>query len=316
MKNIGIIGVGYWGRNYVNVFGGMDDVDLGWVCNRRNRVLDVELPDETKFCCDYRDVLSDELVDAVVVSTPFESHYQIVKDALMADKDVLVEKPMTYSSDEALELCKLARERSRVLMVGHIFLYNEAIDEVKGMVDGGDLGNLLYFESRRMGTVNNRGDYNAMWCLAPHDVSIVNHLVGELPVSVYAEGKGWIEEGVEDITHMKLRFANGVVADIFSGWAYPKKVRKSVIVGDKGIAMFDDMAEHKVETFDAEGRGPLRSLDCSDGKSPLERQCEDFVSCIEKRDRPLSSGVNGYENVRVLEAAQKSLVSGKTIYLD
>lgn len=314
MIQVGLIGAGYWGGNYIKTIRGMREAQLRWVCNRYNRIEKKDLPFGSKFTRNYRDILGDKSTDAVIVSTPPETHYQITKDALNAGKDVLVEKPMTYSSEEAIELSELAREKHRVLMVGHIFLYNQAIIDLKEMVDRGDLGNLLYLESRRMG-IANRTEANAMWCLAPHDVSIANYLLGgKLPISVSASGKSWREEGVEDFVHLELDYENDVRADISSCWAYPKKVRRLVLFGTKNVAVFDDMAQNKIEIFEPSGKMPIESKGF-DGISPLERQCAHFFECVKTREEPLTGGREGYENVRILEAGQKSLKSGETILL-
>ena len=297
MIKVGLIGAGYWGGNYIKTIEGMSNAKLSWVYNRQNQIPVNKLPHDSKFTTDYGDILRDGSTSAVIIATPPETHYKIAKDALRAGKDVLVEKPMTYSSNEALELSELAKKKSRILMVGHIFLYNQAMEGLKKMIDRGDLGNLLYLEFRRMGMAK-RTETNAMWCLAPHDVSIANHLLGEIPKSVSATGESWIKQGVEDITHLELEYGGGAKADISSAWIYPEKIRKIILVGTKKMAVFDDLAQNQVETFELTREGPVESFRF-EGISPLERQCAHFFDCVKTRKESLTSGQRGYENVRI-----------------
>jgi len=267
-------------------------------------------------------------VDAVVVSTPASTHYEMVKECLEYGKDVLVEKPFTLSSRDAEELVVLARKKERVLMVGHTFIYNPAFCELKRLASSGDLGGIYYLHFSRTGLGPIRKDVNVMWDLAPHDLSMLLHLVEEMPVRVSARGQSYLQEGIEDVVFMTLDLPNGVLAGVHASWLDPYKIREVTVVGSKKMAVFDDV--EKLETLKIFDKGVERSgekiyagygefqLSVRDGDiripkiepgEPLKNQCKHFLECITKRKEPITGGEEGLKVVQILEAAQKSLGS-------
>ena len=235
----------------------------------------------------------------MIISTPPKTHYEIAKIALENEKDVLVEKPMTLSSKKALKLMEIAKKKSKILMVGNIFLYNPGIIYLKESIEKGEFGELSYFNSRRLGSdLPDRG-ISLMWNLASHDISIINHLSGKLPLEVLANSS-------QESISLNLQYEDGLRAEIKVDGTKSKKIRNLLTVGKEKFSTFEDtLEEDKLKIFDLEKMTahfpPLEKT------SPLEKQCLHFLDCIEKRKDPLTNGKNGYEGVKILEAAQKSL---------
>ena len=313
MINIGIIGCGYWGENYLNTIENIEKLSLCWIYNKHNEIPDHKLPAKVRFTKNYQDILDDRKIDAVIISTPPGTHYRIAKDALEAGKDVLLEKPFTTDSEEALSLLKLAALKKRILMVGHVFLYNPAIRELKKIVENKELGRLHYFYCRRTGLGPVRMDINAMWNLAPHDISIVNYLLdGQLPRTVIANGVSFLSPGVEDVVDLVLEYENNLKAFIHVGWSEPQKSRETIVVGDKKKAVIEDTARNPLAIFDSDELSQV-SHPRLEKTMPLENQCLHFLECIETGKQPLTNAYTGYTNVKILECAQESLKTGETV---
>jgi UDP-2-acetamido-3-amino-2,3-dideoxy-glucuronate N-acetyltransferase len=315
MTRLGLIGCGDWGKNYVQTIKQIDGMQLSWIYNRQNIIPENKLPIGSRFTCDYHSILEDDETKAVIISTPPKTHYQIAKDALEAGKDVLVEKPMTSDSDEALELFNFAREKSRILMVGHIFLYSPAIIEVKKRIKKNEFGDLYYIESRRMGMGPVRSDISAMWNLAPHDISIINHLTGNIPTSVNARGFSFLTKGIEDVADLTLQYDNNIRGNISVSWLHPHKIRETILVGKERMAVFDDTAKNKLKLYDPSSPSNTHTPRLHEA-SPLENQCRHFLECIETRRQPLTNGYDGYVNVKILEAAQRSIETKREIEIE
>ena len=311
---IGLIGGGHWGKNYVRTIEKIKGLELGWIYNKHNEP-GYAIPKGSKFTKNYRDILEDNETRAVVISTPEKTHYQIAKEALEAGKDVLVEKSMTCSSKDALELIEIAKKNSRILMVGHIFLYNPGIIELKKRIQDGELGDLFYFYSKRTGIIQNKPDINVLWYLAPHDISIINYLTNKLPKSVAARGACFLNKGVEDVVDLVLNYENNVHGFVHVSWIEPKKIRETSVIGSKKMAVFDDMTNDKLKIFDSSNPEDFYSPKL-DSTSPLEKQCIQFLASIKTRKQPLTNGQNGYEVVRILECAQKSLETSREIRIN
>ena len=341
MINVSVIGSGYWGPNLIRNFAELDIAELKGVCDLREDRLDAiskRYPTIT-VTTNYKEVLADTGVDAVVLATPAETHYSLAKEALLNDKHVMVEKPLALKTSECKELIVLAAEKSKVLMVGHTFIYNNAVNFLKNCIDSGELGKVFYLYSQRLNLGRIRQDINAMWNFAPHDVSIILHLLNEKPISISAKGLTYIQKGIEDVVFMNLDFPNGISAHIHVSWLDPQKVRKITVVGDKKMIIYDDVsADAKIQIYDkgitkipnsdsprdfdtfGEFQLLLRSGDVHipslKFREPIANECAHFVECIMEGRTPLSDGVAGLEVVRILEAAQRSLdTNGTTVEL-
>jgi len=274
------------------------------------------------------DVLNDPTVDAVVICTPTTTHYALARAALEAGKHVLVEKPITTRSDQAEELCRLAEAKQRVLLVGHIFLYNAAVRFVKRILDAGDLGRVYYISMERTNLGPIRVDVNAAWDLAAHDIAIVDHWLGGSARSVSATGGTWINAGIEDAVFATLRYPNGMLVNLHASWLNPKKAREITVVGDRRMLTVDDMNLSEpvriydkqvtdaqvrpgfVDTF-ASFRASVRDGDITiprvSSGEPLQVECEHFLDCITTGEPPLTGGPSGVRVVRTLEAITRSI---------
>lgn len=321
------IGYGYWGPNLARNFYQLPDVELALVVDantetlRRVRTL---YPCRTAPSAD--DALADPLIDAVAIATPARSHFALVQQALLAGKHVFVEKPLAMSTAEARTLVDLAAARRRVLMVGHVFEYNPAVRYIKEMIGAGELGDIYYLYSRRVNLGRVQSDVNALWSIAPHDISIALYLLDQLPEAVSCHGASCLNGEVEDVIFLTLHFPGNVLCHIHVSWLDPSKVREMTVVGSRKMVVYDDVsAEGKVRLYDkgvyrkgdpiyGEFQYKLHSGDILipriDMQEPLMLECAHFVSCIRNRQTPQTDGVNGLRVVSVLEAAQRSLAAG------
>ena len=311
MVGVSLIGCGYWGRNYIKTLLDTEGVKLRWLYNKYED-LEIDLPKGAKFTKNYNLILEDKETDAVILATPPKTHFDIAKKFLENGKDVLVEKPVTCDSNLALKLHKIAEKNSRVLMVGHIFLYNPAIRVLKEIINGGreGLGKILYFYSRRVSLGPIREDISSMWNLAPHDISIINFLTEKVPKRISARGACFLKEGIEDVVDLNLEYDNGISAFVHVGWLEPLKRRDLIIIGDKKTAYFDDTVPNKIRVFEGLEE---KNIKIYQKKSPLKQECLHFLECVRERKKPLTDGYNGYVITKILEFAEKSLKnSGET----
>lgn len=326
-SGIGVIGCGYWGINYVRVFTELPRARMVRAADQRSdrlQLLKQRFPSLVT-CDDYQSVLTDPAIDAVVVATPATQHYAVVKECLLHGKHVLVEKPMTTRVDHAEELVSLAKGQGVNLMVGYTFLYNGGIRKVKSLLDSDDFGEVYYLYATRTNLGPLREDVSAIWDLAPHDISIFDYLLNQVPVQVSAIGARPLRNNREDVGFITLTYANGVVAHIHVSWADPQKVRQVVIVGSRKRIVFDDVnTMEQVRVFE-KGVAPAEAEANSFGEysylvrdgdvispkieasEPLKNQCVHFLDVIEGRAAPLSDGTKGLEVARVMAAVEKSL---------
>ena len=270
------------------------------------------------------DIFNDKRLDAIVVATPVFTHFELAKKALQDGKHVLVEKPMTHSVETSLSLIKLAKEKNRMLMVGHTFEYTAAVNKVKEIIDSGDLGEPLYISSTRLNLGLFQPDINVSWDLAPHDISIITYLLGDVPVSVNCQGKSHYKKEIEDVATITMNYANGIIAFIHISWLDPNKIRKTTIVGSKKMLVYDDVeTQEKIKIYDKGVDAPpyydtyayfqfsYRYGDIYsprlDDYEPLKEQSKHFLECIENGLRPRSCGHSGLRVVSILEAASQSL---------
>lgn len=318
---VAVIGCGRWGKNLVRNFNELGA--LSHVCDLSAPALDaldgIGVKTSTKWARNYQEFLDNPSIDGVAIATPSETHYKIAKEFLLAGKDVLVEKPMALSVDEGIELVALAREKNQVLLVGHLLEYHPAVRHLKKIVDAGELGDIHYISSTRLdfGYVQQGSD--VLWTFAPHDIDTILLLLEREPVSVTTTGGDYINSGAVDVSMSTLDFGEGLKALLFFSWLHPYKERKLVVIGDKGMAVFDDVGKDKLTLYPnvvawRQGR-PVTKME--DGKvietnaaEPLRLECQDFIHCITSRSRPQVSTERATQVLRLLVACQESAHSG------
>lgn len=324
--NVGVVGCGYWGPNLIRNFRSLPGCHLKMMCDLSQARLNAlkslysDVMPETNF--DH--MLNGVGLDAVAVATSVKSHFAMAKAALLAGKHVMIEKPMAASAAECEELNDIARKKGLVLMVGHTFLYSPAVNKIKEIVDNGDLGEIRYVCARRLNLGLYQKDINVAWDLAPHDISIILHLLQRTPESVNCSGSAHITPGIEDVTAMTLNFSKSCSAIIHSSWLDPRKVREMTIVGSKRMILYDDVAPlEKVRIYDARVERPPHYDTFAEfqyayhygdvfspylkQEEPLKTECTHFLDCIRESRPPLSCGERGLELVKILEASSASL---------
>ena len=323
--SIAVVGVGGWGKNLARNYGQIHESRLRYLCDLdANRLQEMQLAHGSeKITTNFDDLLEDDELDAIVIATTGPSHYELCKKALGAGKDVYVEKPFVLSTDHATELVALADESDRVLMVGHLLEYHPVVQQLKKMIDAGELGDIRYIYSQRLNLGTVRADENALWNFAPHDISVILYLLGKSPTDVSARGQSYLQQGVEDVVFLGLNFGDQSMGHVHVSWLDPHKTRRITIVGSKRMAVFDDLEPNeKLKIYDkgaevntdydtfAEYVG-LRFGDITIPYvrvgEPLRIECEHFLECVRTRNAPLSDGLDGLRVIRVLEAANASL---------
>lgn len=337
---IGVIGCGYWGPNLLRNFAENERAALRWACDvdaRRLESVGRRYPAARTAAAPAR-LFSDPELEAVVIATPVSTHFDFARRALEAGKHVLVEKPFTASVREAEELIELAEARGLVLMVDHTFIYTGAVRKIKEIVAAGDLGDLLYFDSIRINLGLFQRDINVVWDLAPHDLAIMDYILDRRPLSLTATGSCHVERGIENIAYVMLRFPEEFIAHFHFNWLSPVKIRRTLIAGSKKMVVYDDIEPtEKVRVYDkgvlitraeevADKEAAYRTLVSYrtgdvwvpklDSTEALYYVCDEFLSAIEERRRPLTDGQSGLRVVRLLEAAQQSISqNGRVIEL-
>jgi predicted dehydrogenase len=319
---VGLAGLGYWGPNLARNLDDHPSVDLAWICDRDEAALlrTGGRFSDARTTTRFEDLIGDESLDAVAIATPVVTHFELAREALLAGKHVFVEKPLALSSALGEQLVALAEERGLVLMPGHLLLYHPGVGKLKELVGAGELGRLLYVYGNRQNLGQIRRDENALWSLGAHDLSVILHLVEEEPIEAWARGESFLNPGVEDVVFCYLRFPSGAVAHMHLSWLDPHKMRRMTVVGDRKMAVFDDMEpERKVTVYDKGpeqradtwGEWQTRSGDISIPKvandEPLRLECEHFVSLLRGEGNRLAAAHEGLAVVRALEQLQASL---------
>jgi predicted dehydrogenase len=321
------VGYGYWGPNLARNFHQLPGAELAYVVDANPNVLaQVRQQYGCQTTAILSDVLDDPSVSAIAVATPARTHYELVRTALSAGKHVFVEKPLAMSTSEARDLVELAARQERHLMVGHVFEYNPAVHYIKQAVQAGELGEVYYLYSRRVNLGRVQSDVNALWSIAPHDISIALFLLEQMPVAVSCHGASCLNGTVEDVVFLTLHFPNNLLCHIHVSWLDPSKVREMTVVGSRKMIVYDDVStEGKVRIYDkgayrkgdpiyGEFQYKLHSGDILipriDMQEPLRLECAHFVDCIRSGKRPQTDGENGLRVVTVLEAGQQSLNNG------
>jgi len=313
---VAVAGAGYWGKNLVRNFHQLGALEC--VCDEREEAL-AEAREKygVRTTRDIEQVLSDPKVDAVVIAVPAAQHYDVVKRCLLRGKDVYVEKPLALHAAEGQELVDLAAKHHRILMVGHILLYHPAVLELKRLLEAGELGRIQYIYSSRLNLGKLRTEENILWSFAPHDIAAILYLLDEVPESVSSHGSSYLSPPLLDTTVTNCSFKSGVNAHIFVSWLHPFKEQKLAVVGDKKMAVFDDMESdrklvlysHKINWV---GRVPVAHK--AEGEpvtlpkeEPLRKECEHFLECVKTRQVPRTNGESAVGVLQVLEACENSV---------
>ncbi len=331
MTAIGMIGAGSWGINWVRTLAAMPECELRWCCDLNEACLKrvrQQFP-QVQTTSRLEDLLQDSSLDGVVIATIAPTHFEVARRCLEAGKHVMVEKPMTLTTADAIALTELARKKQRHLMVGHLLEYHPAVNYIKRMIDSGELGEVYYLYSQRLNYGTVRSGENTWWSLAPHDISVACRLLGAWPVAVQCRGQNIVQPTIADVVFGTLEFPGGHLAHIHVSWLDPHKTRKLTVVGSKKMVVFDDtLPAYKVTVYDKSFQLnqkletyadwiALRQGDIVtpriDGTEPLQREARHFLECIQKGTRPLSDGESGTLVVSVLEHGQKSLESGSVV---
>ncbi len=332
---VGVIGVGYWGPNLVRNFASLRDVNAKWAADLSTERLDHmrTLYPKLETTTNYQDILDDPEVDAVVIATPADTHCKLACEALDRGKHVFVEKPMASSSEDCRRMIQAAEKAKKQIMVGHTFLYNSALHHIKRLIDDGELGEIFYVYINRVNLGLFREDCNVVWDLAPHDVAILNWLLGNPPRSLTAVGHSYVQPGIEDVAFVNLQYPNNVMAHLHVSWLDPNKIRTITVVGSRKMLMYDDVSNtEKLRVYDkgvnvlphydtfGEFQLSYRYGDISiprlDEGEPLKNEAEHFAECIRQNKAPRSDGYNGLEVVEALEAACRSIAEdGRSIEL-
>ena len=326
---VGVVGCGYWGPNLIRNFRSIPNCQLKVMCDvSESRLAHLKsLYPEVDTETDFNRMLTGAGLDAVVIATSVKHHFPMAKAALLSGKHTFIEKPMAASSEQCEELVELAQKKGLVLMVGHTFLYSPAVRKIKEIVEWGDLGEIRYICARRLNLGLFQKDINVAWDLAPHDISIILHIMEESPLSVNCRGSAHVTPGIEDVTTMCLTFRNNRSAIIQSSWLDPRKTREMTIVGSKRMIVYDDVAQiEKIKIYDARVERPPHYDTFGEfhyayhygdmyvpylkQEEPLKSECQHFLDCIREGISPLTNGNQGLELVRILEASSVSLKQG------
>ena len=331
---IGIIGLGYWGPNLARALASTPGCELAYACDldEGNRArLEGRYPG-TVLTDRFDDLLEDDTLDAIVVATGAPSHHAIGMRVLTAGKHALIEKPLALTVADARELVATAEAGNRVLMVGHLLRFHPVFQQLHDITASGELGRMLYLYTNRLNFGKVRADENALWSLAPHDISLALAIAGERPEEVSARGEAFLREGVEDVVFGYLHFPSGLVAHLHVSWLDPHKSRKLTVVGSEGMAVFDDTeADRKLTVYEKASSpsrfdtwGEFQALRTGDVRipqvpnaEPLVQETKAFVAAIREGRATVASGAEGLAVVEVLTALQTSLEQrGAPIRLD
>lgn len=327
MIGVGIAGYGYWGPNLARNFTNQPDCSLVAIYDinpTRIAVAKKHYP-HAEITADYSRLLANDSVRAILISTPVSTHYALAKQALLAGKDVLIEKPMTQTVPEAAELIRIAKENKCILAIDHTFIFTGAVQKIKQIVDSGELGSILYVDSVRVNLGLFQKDINVISDLAPHDLSIVSHVFGKKPVMVQAMGGCHTQNGLESMAYLHVEYDYNLIAHFHLSWVSPVKIRRTMIAGDRKMLVYDDLeSSEKVKVYDRSVS--IRSDDSEmiyntiidyrigdmvapwiNQREALDAEAEHFLSCVRNRARPMIDGSAGMEVVRIIEAAKTSL---------
>lgn len=316
---LAIIGAGRWGMNHVRTASKILNPENISVFDFNAAVEKklTEISPGIKFSHNIDELINDDKINAVIISTPAETHYKLTKKCLIHQKNVLVEKPITLYIHEAEELLKLSQKNELKLMVGHVLLYHPAVLKMKELIDEGKIGNLQYIYSNRVNLGAIRSEENILWSFAPHDISVIQFLIGSNPKSVFAKGSDFIQNGIEDITLTYLEYPENIHAHVFVSWLHPFKEQRMVIIGEKGMFVFDDTLKTEKLKFHKKGfkvsNGNVEKFDSEfevveyEEKMPLTEEHLHFYDSIIKNKKPRTDGAHALDVLRILDSASRSL---------
>ncbi len=321
MINVAIIGCGYWGSNLIRVFAQSEQAHLHTCCDLEDSKLKKvkTIYPYVNIATDYQHVLANPEIHAVVIATPVLSHYKLAKLALLSDKHVLIEKPMTFDSKEAQELIELAKQKNKIIMIDHTFEYEPAIRKIKEIVKSGELGDIYYIKANWLNLGLLQPDVNVVFDLAPHIFSIINYITDREPIGVRATGESYVHNNhLEEMANLIVKYPDKIIANINVSWLEPYKARTLIIIGSRKMLVFDLLQpQEQVKIFDkgvdinADNRISYRSGDVYSPnvppREPLKEMADHFITCIKENKKPLSSGEKGLLVVKLIESACKSL---------
>ena len=334
--NIGVIGCGHWGPNHIRTFSGLPGARVVMAADpdAKQRARLAGSFKGIEFVADHRAVIDSDEIEAVVISTPTETHYEIARQALEAGKDVLCEKPLTLKYRESIALAELAEKKKRILMVGHIFIYNNGILELRRILQEGVLGQPRYLHSERTNLGPFRSDVNVVYDLASHDIAIFNYLLDSRPTRVTAAGMSYLQDGVEDMAFITMYYPNNIIANCHVSWLHPRKIRELTIVGSAKMITWNDLSAtgplavyaKNVKTdqyYDDFGHFNLLikegdiTIPHVPMQEPLKQQDSAFLTAVQKREQPVSDGRFAADIVAVLEAANQSIQrNGESVQIE
>jgi UDP-2-acetamido-3-amino-2,3-dideoxy-glucuronate N-acetyltransferase len=317
MTKIAVIGAGYWGKNLIRNVHQLGA--LYAICESNPQNPNLASYKEAVIYTNFSELLADREVEGIMISTPAEMHYDMVKQALEAGKHVYVEKPLCLSEKHGVELNSLARRKKLVLMVGHLLQYHPAFLKLQNLARNGDLGKIQYIYSNRLNLGKIRTEENILWSFAPHDISVILSLAGSMPEKVSTTGGHYLNEKIADVTLSSLTFPNGIKSHIFVSWLHPYKEQKLIVIGSKAMAVFDDMAmpedkllvyPHRIDWKEGNIPTPVKENAVSvayEVKEPLNEECRHFIECIQTGATPRTDGEEGLRVLKVLNSCQSSL---------
>jgi len=317
-SNVALVGCGYWGKNLCRNFHAFGALSFVVDATENGQTTARSIAPDAQITDSLDDVLRNDQVRGVALATPAETHAELAIQAMQAGKDVFVEKPMALTLEDAEKMKKVAEETGRILMVGHLLEYHPAVLKLVEMIASGELGKINYIYSNRLNFGKVRTEENALWSFAPHDVAVILRLMGQAPVEVSACGGSYLTNGVADTTMSNISFLNDARAHIFVSWLHPFKEQRLVVVGDKKMATFNDVAPfgEKLQLYpqNVEFDGPIPILKKEDAKfvehantEPLREECKHFLECIQSRNQPLTNAQSGIDVLKVLHASQQSI---------
>lgn len=329
MLNVGVVGCGYWGPNLIRNFSALSECNVKILCDADTERLQkmASLYPHVARTTNYIELIEDQTIDAIVIATPVRFHFEMAMQSLLADKHTFVEKPMVKNLREGKLLVQTAQNRGLTLMVGHTFIYSPAVRKIKEIINSEELGDIQYIAARRLNLGLFQKDINVAWDLTPHDISIINYVLEESPVSINCQGKAHINPDIEDITNMVLNYSNGRIATVQSSWLDPNKVRDMTFVGSKKMLVYDDIEPiEKIKIYDKRVEIPPHYDTFAEFHyayhygdmyapyikqyEPLKRECQHFLDCIKNREESESSGFEALKVVQILQAANESLKDG------
>ncbi len=330
---VAIVGLGYWGPNLVRNFNKLSDIKLEYGCDLLESNIKRAKHDfpQIKYTTNYNEILQDPYVQAISIATPLSTHFDLAKKALLSDKHIIVEKPFTKTTDEAKELIKLAKKKKLKVMVGHTFVYSEAVKKLKTLIDAEKLGKLLYYDSTRINLGQLRKDADVIWDLAVHDFAILNYLIKDRPIIIKTVSSSPLRNKSDELAHIFITYKNGFTAHIYVSWLSPIKIRTILIGGKKKMVLYDDIQpSEKIRIYDKgitipnEDVTPFNPLYRSGdilipkikSNEALFNELSHFILCIKNDIKPITDGYDGLKVISMLEASDASMKTGKEIQIE